>query len=229
MFIAATAAMACPATLADSASAAIERRSGYLVACLVGRGTDFHNRCQERPLPHADDRLLRGYISGISLVLGVSPNLKYLGDTCDLKAYAEHTNLGDTVYVGSGLVDAEFSDSRWGDIALQGILAHECAHLVQFRSPITAGRSIELEADFIAGYYLGVRWRKESFDMRSFLDSIAGKDNFENQATGRSHGTVSQRIKCIQLGFQSGFLDEFKSLQEVFKRSQIAASVEANH
>ena len=134
-------------------------------------------------------------------VLKVAPTLKYLGDTCDLKAYAEHTTAHDTVYIGEQMVDAEFGDDRWGDVALRGILAHECAHLVQFRSAEGASSpTLELEADYVAGYYLGVRWQKEAFDVNAFLDSIAEKSSFDDPAAAQPHGTVGEKSNASAWG-----------------------------
>lgn len=200
----------------------------YLSACLVGRAGGFHYRCTERPIPRNDGSLLRGYLQSIGTVLKVAPTLKYLGDTCDLKAYAEHTTAHDTVYIGEQMVDAEFGDSRWGDVALRGILAHECAHLVQFRSAEGASSpTLELEADYVAGYYLGVRWQKEAFDVNAFLDSIAEKSSFDDPAAAQPHGTVGERIECIRMGFKSGFLGE--DTRDVFAKSRSVASSIAGH
>jgi hypothetical protein len=197
--------------------------SQYLAACLMGR-MDFRRGCSQHPPPSDnDDRLLHGYLAQIGSSLHVAPVLKYLaGSSCDHGAYAESAAGQETVYVGTELVDAEFSNTFWGDVALRGILAHECAHLVQFRRG-TGGRATrELEADYVAGYDLGARWRNESFDIDAFLNSILEKSDFVS--IDRSHGTAAQRVRCIREGFKAGLMRQ--NVHEVFESAySVAVSI----
>ena len=61
-------------------------------------------------------------------VLKVAPTLKYLGDTCDLKAYAEHTTAHDTVYIGRQWVRTLNSVTAAGAMSPFGAFWHMNVH-----------------------------------------------------------------------------------------------------
>jgi uncharacterized protein len=94
---------------------------------------------------------------------------------------------------------------KYGDAALAYILAHEYAHAVQINSGSRLRNitKIELQADCLAGYYMGVM-PDVSFD-RQDIDEIAGiayqvgDYEFNNR---QHHGTPKERARAVLVGFQ---------------------------
>ena len=145
--------------------------------------------------------------------------LRYRPDT-DLR-------LDGTVYLGKDLVHDEVEAYSWFNIVLWGIVSHECGHILQYSQhqpiPKKGGEQLrrELEADFLAGYYLGIRWRETKFDTRAFRDSISQKGD-ESGGTEQTHGTREQRVRAVEHGIRFG-LNGIKSSLDILD----AASVEA--
>ena len=92
-----------------------------------------------------------------------------------------------------------------GDAALAYILAHEYAHAVQIRSGTSIKNitKLELQADCLAGYYMGVM-PDVTFD-RQDIEEIAGiayqvgDYEYNNQ---QHHGTPKERATAVLRGFQ---------------------------
>lgn len=109
----------------------------------------------------------------------------------------------NTIYITSQHIRMAY---QYGDAALAYILAHEYAHAAQtigkFR-PSTIVK-IELQADCLAGYYMGVM-PDVTFD-RNDIEQIAaiahqvGDYEFNNR---QHHGTPQQRARAVLLGFQA--------------------------
>ena len=108
----------------------------------------------------------------------------------------------NTVYITRQHIKMAY---QYGDAALAYILAHEYAHAVQ----ITTGTRIrnitqlELQADCLAGYYMGVM-PDVTFD-RQDIEEIAGIAHqvgdyeYNNQ---QHHGTPKERATAVLRGFQ---------------------------
>ena len=85
-------------------------------------------------------------------------------------------------------------------------MAHEWAHIVQFsKGHRNAGKSVELHADFLAGWFLAARvWRgnflRTSSDRKPVIAS-----SFTGTTTSivpDHHGTGVERASAIQSGFE---------------------------
>ena len=118
------------------------------------------------------------------------------------------SGLPDKILIGDGILQG-MEAVGLGDVAPRGILAHEFAHHVQYELHLMAGyggsaevtRTLELEADALAGYYLshprGERLRQQRVDafVRSFGET--GDCNF---AGAGHHGTPNQRVAAARWG-----------------------------
>jgi len=154
----------------------------------------------------------------VSLPLYESPNTDDFSD-----------KLGN-VYIGKPVVD--YLESQNGsDITANGVgllVAHEYAHQFQFkiwasghdRQPSSI-KVVELQADFIAGAWLGINNRQilaalrrqvgPSFDRQIGIDDLTDKNTHAAEEaynflgwTPALHGTIEQRTAAIKAGIQYG-------------------------
>jgi len=120
-----------------------------------------------------------------------------------------------TIVIGDGLVSWMAETGISEDIVWTGILAHEWAHQVQFKNyedwypngaaqdPAESTRYTELEADFLAAYYMTHKrgatynWKRVEGFYELFFQ--IGDCGFANSG---HHGTPSQRLAAAQLGFE---------------------------
>lgn len=128
-----------------------------------------------------------------------------------------------TVLLGSNLLIKEFENSQTKLLfSIPAILAHEMGHILQFKlgSQLSVTQK-ELQADFLAGYYLRVRSSRipaatlpeEAF--KSFFDK--GDYEFNNP---NHHGTKEQRLAAIKAGYKCNAMD----LDELYETSKVYAT-----
>jgi hypothetical protein len=171
------------------------------------------------------DLALAQTLSLISDVFQVTPGFAYYDDYDGLNAYASaRTRLNGasgTVLFGQGLLERLRGGQENPDVSVAAVCAHEFGHILQFRHGLTnqlqSGQSTtkrsELQADFFAGYFAGVRKRqKPSFPAAVFAMTFYkfGDTNFSSP---NHHGTSDERAAALSFGFQSSFNDR-RSLSE---------------
>ena len=108
----------------------------------------------------------------------------------------------NTIYITQQHIKMAY---QYGDAALAYILAHEYAHAAQIAggSRLRNITQIELQADCLAGYYMGVM-PDVSFDDKD-IEEIAriafqvGDYEFNNR---QHHGTPKERALAVLTGFQ---------------------------
>jgi uncharacterized protein len=92
-----------------------------------------------------------------------------------------------------------------GDAALAYILAHEYAHAAQIagRSRLRNITQIELQADCLAGYYMGsmpdVTFDQQDIEEIAGIAFQVGDYEFNNR---QHHGTPKERAQAVLSGFQ---------------------------
>ena len=101
----------------------------------------------------------------------------------------------------------------YGDWFVMGICAHEFAHIVQYFSDglyqrLSEGQAsakrVELHADFLSGYYMGLRAADLQF---SAVELRALGQTWETlgdsaYTSARHHGTAAERLDAIEQGFK---------------------------
>ena len=112
------------------------------------------------------------------------------------------------------------------DACVAMICAHEFAHILQFKRRLHerlihgqhSVKRLELQADFLAGYFAGIRkLERPSFPAAVFATTaLQFGDNFVNHYS--HHGTPTERASSVVLGFQSAFTER-KGLEETIVAS----------
>ncbi len=122
---------------------------------------------------------------------------------CGRIAGTLYCTRNNTIYITQQHIQMAY---QHGDAALAYILAHEYAHAAQ-----TIGRfrpqnitQIELQADCLAGFYMGVM-PNVTFDRKDIEEIAAiayqvGDYEFNNR---QHHGTPKQRAQAVLSGFQA--------------------------
>ena len=110
---------------------------------------------------------------------------------------------------------SKFGQNKAG-AALAGIMAHEFAHIVQYKKGLGGGAvpPKELQADCLAGWYMGVKqvqlWGPQGLQIaiQSLLASLfdKGSDNWTNP---NWHGTPQQRATMGKVGWQLAHSGQF--------------------
>lgn len=142
---------------------------------------------------------------GLALVnaFGVSPRGFYFIDGYSPNAFATSQVVNadgpdGTVLFGVTLLQQEIA--RGQGLAVRAIMAHEFAHLVQFkRGASMPGKHPELQADYMAGWYSGQRGLSMA-QLEPILMSFFSKGDYEFNSPVH-HGTPTERINSVRAGY----------------------------
>lgn len=160
------------------------------------------------------DAALGEVLADLAGALQVRPGFGFYADTDSPNAVALSQTLlpasRGTVLVGLGLL-SRVDSMRHGDLFVHAVCAHEFAHIRQYQTPYyarldrpDAARLVELHADFMAGYCLGLQPRDYAADELVSLGH-AWEDLGDSDYTARQHhGTREERIAAMEQGFALG-------------------------
>ena len=160
---------------------------------------------------------------GIALVniFQVRPWGYFFNDSNGPNAYAspEVTNAAygpdGTVVFGMTLLRGELARDLGYGFSVPAILAHEFTHIVQFKRHSSLNTmQRELQADYMAGWYMGRRGTWVLTDVRPAFQSFFEKGDYDFNNPSH-HGTPQQRLAAIS----SGFVDASLPLDQVYRRS----------
>lgn len=126
------------------------------------------------------------------------------------------------VTFGEELLRKEVSDAGGPEYAssVPAIMAHEFAHLLQIQNGSTlVGPKYELQADYIAGWYVGRRakWVPMSSSQRSLqtiMRSVYSKGDYEINDSSH-HGTPDERVAAISAGYSNSQLQ----MRDIYRES----------
>jgi hypothetical protein len=162
------------------------------------------------------DRSLGRALVRLSSIFGERPGFGFIDDRDGPNAYASPETkvpgTWGTVLYGQTLFQDLIRRNSDKGMAVLAVAAHEFGHVAQFRSRVDEtlmqGQStvklVELHADFLSGYFLGLRKRDDS----SVSVWAAGKTFYEigdYQYNDRNHhGTPDERVTAAEEGFKHG-------------------------
>jgi hypothetical protein len=163
------------------------------------------------------DYALAHTLSAMSELMHVLPGFCYFDDSEGENAYATNRvrlNRGDgTVLMGQRLLRRLMRQKEHPDVSVAAVCAHEFGHILQYKRGLThivgAGqptvKRVELQADFFAGYFAGVRkLSRPQFPAAVFaLTQYNFGDNMVNSP--KHHGRPDERAAAIVQGFEAGF------------------------
>jgi hypothetical protein len=186
----------------------------------VGTDTRLFVSGDEPMIPKSGDRnfdyALAQTLSKISSVFDVLPGFAYYDDYDGKNAYATtavRLNRADgTVLFGQGLLADLRASPDHPEIAVTAVCAHEFAHVFQYKhnlmDGLLAGQStvkrVELQADFLAGYFAGIRKKERPAYAAAVVaatQSKFGDDAIDNRG---HHGTNQERGVAVVAGFKFG-------------------------
>jgi len=174
----------------------------------------------ERLIARSTDRefdyALAQTLSGLTDAFHVLPGFAYYDDRTAENAYATAArrmgNADGTVLFGRRFLHTLLSQPADADVAVAAICAHEFGHIAQFKyglvdSLLAGARTVkraELHADFLAGYYAGLRKRqKPYYPVAQFAAALSNLKS--STAATVAHGSARERAAAIDLGFQVSY------------------------
>lgn len=171
------------------------------------------------------DFALAHTLSAMSELMHVLPGFCYFDDSEAENAYATSRvklNRGDgTVLFGRGMLRRLMREKEHPDVNVAAVCAHEFGHILQYKRGLTqivgAGQTtvkrVELQADYFAGYFAGVR--KLSRPQYPAAVYAVAMHRFGDHAiqSPKHHGRPDERAAAIVQGFEAGFRER-KSLEE---------------
>ncbi len=165
----------------------------------------------------AVDEALREESLSISSVFGVSPRMYLFEDGYSPNAFADPS--ANRVYLGKELLVSELWSMNKGGAAVAGIVAHEYAHILQGKKMSKLSwKYRELQADFMAGYYLAKKDSSYSLTGASvsyFAESLFEKGDY-NFWDPKHHGTPTERVSAFLAGYKSVAM----SLDDAFRKGE---------
>jgi len=163
------------------------------------------------------DYALAQTLSRITDTLGVLPGFGYFDDFEGENAYATSASrLGradGTVLCGKRFFIHTMSELDHPDVALTAVCAHEFGHIVQYKrgffQALRAGqptiKRVELNADFFAGVYAGMRkLQKPDYPAAVFASKQYSHGDYLINSPG-FHGTPDERAAAVVRGFEVAY------------------------
>lgn len=175
------------------------------------------------------DNLFKEEIVDIGLVYGVKVNFNFYEDNSLPNAKCQcHTSstYDASIIFGVSLLNKELWNSEHGENALIGILAHEMGHALQCKEGYSAeGKERELQADFLAGYYMGRKKNFYTVDIKKFATALYTMGDKEFWSAD-PHGSPTERVNAMYEGYKYAYL----SIDKAFKKGceyvkQVATNV----
>jgi len=169
----------------------------------------------------------------LSRTFEVLPGFAYYRDTDGMNARATPAVMLDrtdgTVMFGLGLLEHLLARPSHGDAAVVAVCAHEFGHIIAYKLGlqqrlISNGSPFRGEqfADFIAGYFAGLRkLERPDFPAVAFATT---QRSFGGSVRG-THGTGVERAAAVEAGFAAAYRDRMDSSSGINVGYQYAMSV----
>lgn len=163
------------------------------------------------------DYALAHTLSRMTDVFGVLPGFGYYDDAQSPNAYATPAvrmqSADGTVLFGRRLLRETLAEREHPDVGVSAVCAHEYAHILQYKMKLMdrlqsgqpTVKRIELHADYLAGFFAGVRKLQKS-DYPAAVYATKAHSIGDFMFTDRNHhGTPDERAAAIVAGFNASF------------------------
>jgi len=200
----------------------------------AGTDTRMFFTGNEPMIPRSGDRdfdyALAQTLGKLSDAFGVLPGFAYYDDFDSHNAYAtERTRLNradGTVLMGIHLMQQLRAGHDHPDVAVAAVCSHEFGHILQYRhrlvERVNAGeptvKRSELQADYFAGYYAGLRKKERPTYPAAVVAVTQGDFGDTNYKSHTHHGTEEERANAVVRGFNAAF-HENKNLDVAIEES----------
>ena len=165
---------------------------------------------------HALDRALGRALVRLSELFSERPGFGFIDDSGGPNAYATRGTLvpgtWGTVCFGQTLFRDLLDRYQDQGLAVMAVAAHEFGHIAQFRSGVdkrlvryqSTVKRVELHADLLSGYFLGVRKRQQpSISVWAAGHTLYRIGDYEFHDPNH-HGTPDERVVAAEAGFKLG-------------------------
>jgi hypothetical protein len=165
------------------------------------------------------DYALAQTLSRLTDTWNVLPGFAWFDDSAAPNAFATQRRLlsreDGSVLFGRRLLDRCLRSREHPDVVVSAVCAHEFGHIVQYKNGLSkrlqAGqptvKRVELHADFLAGYFAGVRkLAKPDFPAAVYATTQYGFGDYRSDSV-RHHGRPEERAAAIVKGFEVAFRD----------------------
>ena len=183
------------------------------------------------------DYALAQTLAMISETLAVLPGFAFSDDADTWNASATSarslSRSDGTVLFGLALLHSLLEQREYPDVAVAAVCAHEFGHILQFKHDLirtlqgwdTTVRRVELHADFLAGYFAGIRKaRRPTFPAVVFATTAHRFGSFDGNGAN-FHGTPEERAAAAVQGFQAAFRDRHSLTEAIAISVKYARSV----
>jgi hypothetical protein len=163
------------------------------------------------------DAALAISLSRISDAFSVLPGFAYYDDYDGANAYASEVarlkNADGTVLFGTRLLKRLLALPESPDAAVAAVCAHEFGHILQYKQKLqrrvnegqTTIKRVELQADFFAGYFAGLR-KLERPDFPAAVFALTQYNSGDAMINDQDHhGTPDERGAAISQGFETAY------------------------
>lgn len=174
------------------------------------------------------DYALAQTLSRLTDTLQVLPGFAYYDDYDGKNALATTkirlARADGTVLFGTRLLKETLQELEYPDVAVAAICAHEFGHIVQFKLKLLRRlvrgqqtiKPYELHADFLAGYFAGVRKREKADYPAAVFATKAYSLGDHDVDDKNHHGRPDERASAIVRGFQVAY-HEKRSLSDAIE------------
>jgi hypothetical protein len=216
-----TLASGCGCALASEHAGCVlagDQAGRFLARDAAGHAPGHGERLIARSSDREFDYALAQTLSGLTDAFGVLPGFAYYDDRAAENAYATTArrmgHADGTVLFGRRFLHTLLSQPADAEVAVAAICAHEFGHIAQFKyglvDSLLAGartaKCAELHADFLAGYYAGLRKRQRpDYPVARFAARLSNLKS--SNAGALAHGSARERAFAIALGYQTSYRD----------------------
>ena len=176
------------------------------------------------------DQLLTREINRLRSLMGINPVFFIFNDAASPNALANPNSLVQghtgTILFGKRLMTLEYNQNAGSLDTIIGIIAHEFGHILEFSvGLLNPSARLELAADYLAGWYIGVKHRGgETFQVQSFARSLYNKGDYQFNQPGH-HGTPNQRVQAMSFGYKLATENNINNAQQALQAARSTFSL----